>query len=108
MQESHTFFFQILAQQPPNPMMQLLFPVLLLVGMWFLLVAPQRKRQKEQDKMLKAISAGDQIMTNGGIYGTVISAKNERLIVKISDNTRIELDKSAVSKKIKKEKEDEK
>ncbi len=44
--------------------------ILLFVGMWFLIIAPQRKRQKTHDKMLSELQTGDEIITSGGVYGT--------------------------------------
>ena len=74
--------------------------ILLFVGMWFLIIAPQRKRQKVHDKMLSELSKGDEIVTNGGIYGTITNVKDDRFVVKIADNTKIELGKGFVSSKI--------
>jgi preprotein translocase subunit YajC len=74
--------------------------ILLFVGMWFLIIAPQRKRQKAHDKMLSELSSGDEIVTTGGIYGTITNVKDDRFVVKIADNTKIELGKSFVSSKI--------
>jgi preprotein translocase subunit YajC len=73
---------------------------LLFVGMWFLIIAPQRKRQKAHDKMLSELKTGDEIVTNGGIYGTITNVKDDRLVVKIADNTKIELGKGFVSNKL--------
>lgn len=74
--------------------------ILLFVGMWFLIIAPQRKRQKAHDKMLRELSTGDEIVTNGGIFGTITNVKDDRFVVKIADNTKIELGKGFVSSKI--------
>ncbi|MFT5623131.1 MAG: preprotein translocase subunit YajC [Bacteroidia bacterium] len=74
--------------------------VLLFLGMWFLIIAPQRKRQKAHDKMLTEIKKGDEIVTTGGLFGTVIRVKDDRFVVEIAENTRIELGKGFVSSKI--------
>ena len=74
--------------------------VLLFLGMWFLIIAPQRKRQKAHDKMLTEIKKGDEIVTTGGLFGTVIRVKDDRFVVEIAENTRAELDKGFVSSKI--------
>ena len=79
---------------------QFLSIALLFLGMWFLIIAPQRKRQKAHDKMLSEIKKGDEIVTTGGLFGTVIRVKDDRFVVEIADNTRIELGKGFVSSKI--------
>jgi len=74
--------------------------ILLFVGMWFLIIAPQRKRQKAHDKMLSELQTGDEIITTGGLYGTITNVKDDRFIVRIADSTKVELGKGFVSNKI--------
>lgn len=80
--------------------MNLIVMVFLFIGMWFLLIAPQRKRQKEHAKMLENLVSGDEIMTNGGIFGTITNVKEDRFIVKIAENTKIEVSKASVQAKV--------
>lgn len=86
------------AQAPaaPGGSSQLLVLGLLFVGMWFLIIAPQRKKQKAHAKMLEALKTGDSVLTNGGIYGIISNVKQDRFVVKIADNTKIELHKSFI------------
>ena len=97
----------LLAQAAPAPsgpsaLMQFA-PLLLLFGaMYFLMIAPQRKKQKEHENMLTALGSGDEIVTTGGIYGTITNVKDDRFVVRISDNTKIEIGKSFVSAVVKK------
>ena len=72
--------------------------ILLFLGMWFLIIGPQRKRQKEHDKMLSELKSGDEVVTSGGIFATVTNVKEDRLVVRIADNTKVELAKNFVSK----------
>ena len=74
--------------------------ILLFVGMWFLIIAPQRKRQKAHDKMLNELQTGDEIVTSGGVYGTITNVKEDRFVVRIADNTKIELGKGFVANKV--------
>ena len=74
--------------------------ILLFVGMWFLIIAPQRKRQKAHEKMLSELKTGDEIITSGGIYATITNVKDDRLVVRIADNTKVELGKSFVANKL--------
>lgn len=78
-------------------MTQVLFLGLMFAAMYFLMIAPQRKKQKEHEKMLKAIGPGDEIVTAGGVFGQVVSVKEDRLVVRVAENTRIELGRSFVS-----------
>jgi preprotein translocase subunit YajC len=86
------------AQAPAGPGggSQLLVLGLLFVGMWFLIIAPQRKKQKQHARMLESLKTGDSVLTNGGIYGIIANIKNDRFVLKIADNTKIELHKSFV------------
>ena len=94
--------FLPLAQAAPSGggIGQFLPIILLFLGMWFLIIAPQRKRQKAHDKMLTEIKKGDEIVTTGGLFGTITRVKDDRFVVEIADNTRIELGKGFISSKI--------
>jgi preprotein translocase subunit YajC len=75
----------------------MIFGYLLLFGaMYFFMIAPQRRKQKEHEKMLSALSSGDEVVTTGGIYGTITNVKDDRFVVRIADNTKVELGKSFV------------
>lgn len=71
--------------------------VLLFAAMYFFMIAPQRKKQKEHEKMLKELQAGAEIVTSSGIYGTITNTKEHTFIVRISDSTKIEILKSHVA-----------
>ena len=78
-----------------------LLPILLLfAGMWFLLIAPQRKRQKAHDKMVSELKKGDKIVTSGGLFGTIAFVKKDRFVVEIADSVKVELGKQFISSKI--------
>jgi preprotein translocase subunit YajC len=94
-----------LAQQPgpaPSPLPQFIFLGLMLAAMYFLMIAPQRKKQKELEKMLAALTSGDEVVTTGGIYGTITNVKDDRFIVRIADNTKIEVGKGFIQSVVKK------
>ena len=94
--------FLPLAQAAPagGGLSQFLLIILLFIGMWFLIIAPQRKRQKAHEKMLSELKTGDDIITSGGIYGTITNVKDDRFVVKIADGVKIELTKQSVGNKI--------
>ena len=74
--------------------------ILLFAGMWFLIIAPQLKRQKAHDKMVTELKSGDAIVTSGGIHGTITNVKEDRLVVRIADNVKIELTRQSVGSRV--------
>jgi preprotein translocase subunit YajC len=103
-----TKFSFFLAQAQPAPsgaqtLMSLLPMILIFAAMYFLLIAPQRKKQKEHEKMLTALKAGDEVVTAGGIYGTITSVKDDRFVIRVGDNNqKLEVGKSFISALVKK------
>lgn len=91
-----------LAQTAPagGGIAQFLPIILLFAGMWFLIIAPQRKRQKQHEKMITELKTGDEIMTSGGIFGTITNVKDDRFVVRIADNTKIEISKSSIGSRL--------
>lgn len=70
---------------------------LIFVIFYVLIILPSRKRQKKHQEMVEQLKSGDKIVTTGGIYGTVMGTKEDRIEVKISANVKIEITKNAVS-----------
>jgi len=95
-----TSFLTLAQAAPGGGLGQLLPIVLLFVGMWFLIIAPQRKRQKAHDKMLTELNKGDAVVTSGGIHGTITNVGKESFNVQIAEGTEIEIGKSFVSSKL--------
>jgi preprotein translocase subunit YajC len=89
-------------QQGSPAWMQILPMVLLFAAMYFLMIAPQRKKQKEHERMLKSLESGDEVVTTGGIFGVITNVKEDRFVVRIADNTKIEIGKSFVTTVVKK------
>ncbi len=78
--------------------LQSIFPLVIIFGIfWFLLIRPQQKRAKEMKEMLDNLKKGDKIVTNGGIYGVIEGLTEKSVTVKIAENTRIKILRSAVS-----------
>jgi preprotein translocase subunit YajC len=81
----------------PSPFSMLL-PILgMLVIFYFLLIRPQQKRQKEMQKMLAGVKKGDRVVTASGMYGVVVGVKDDVVVLKIADNVKVEMLKSAIS-----------
>jgi len=64
---------------------------------YFLIIRPQNKRQKETKSMLASLKKGDRVVTIGGIRGTIFSLKDDTVVLKVDDNTKIQFSRSAVS-----------
>ncbi len=71
--------------------------------MYFLLFRPQMKRQKAQAAMASALKTGDQVITASGIHGLVSNVKERTVIVKVADNVKLEMEKSAITTVVKAE-----
>lgn len=74
----------------------LLFPIALLAVMYFILIRPHSKRMKEQRAMLEKLSVGDEVITSGGIAGTIREIGDSFISVEIADNVRIRVQKGAI------------
>jgi len=75
-------------------------PLLLLmfVAMYFLLIAPNQRKQKQWQQMLSNLKIGDKVTTNGGMRGTIMSVKDDVLVIKTApDNVKFEIVKSAIA-----------
>src|SRR5689334_7193678 len=71
--------------------------IILIMGLfYFLMIYPQGKERKKKEDLLNNIQRGDRVLIRGGIYGTVADIKENILILKISDNTKIEIERSYI------------
>ena len=67
---------------------------------YFLLIRPQRKQQQEHEEMVEALDKGDEVITVGGIRGEIIHRKEDRLVLKTSNETRLDLQRSKVGRRL--------
>ena len=75
----------------------LLFPIILIAVMYFLMIRPQMKRQKEHRSMLEKLGNGDEVITNGGVAGTVREIGEHFITVEVADNVRLRVQKGAIA-----------
>jgi len=87
-------------EQASNPILGFLPLVLIFAAMYFLLLRPQRKRQKETGNLQKSIAEGDEVVLNSGIYGFVSAVDEEFLWLEIAENVEIRIAKGYVARKI--------
>ena len=71
--------------------------ILIFVIFYFLVIAPARKRQKKLQTTIDALKRGDRVVTTGGIYGEVVSTEGGVIFLKVADNVRLKMAKSAIA-----------
>lgn len=77
--------------------MQMAFPaVVLFFIFYFIVFQPEKKRQKERKILLENLAKNDEVVTSGGIHGTVVNVKPSTVIMRIDDSVKIEVDKEAI------------
>ena len=85
------------APAAPSMMSTLLFPIILIAIMYFLMIRPQMKRQKEHRAMLEKLAKGDEVITNGGIAATVVNIGESFITVEVADGVQLRVQKGAIA-----------
>jgi preprotein translocase subunit YajC len=76
----------------------LALPIIFFVALYFLMIAPNQKKQKKWQQMLAELKTGDRVTTNGGIKGTVLSVKDDAVVLRIQpDGVKLEFVKSSIA-----------
>ncbi len=83
-------------------MFTLVWMGLIFVAMYLLLIRPQRKKQKEHDKLLGELKKGDKVVTTGGMFGTIFAINEDkgRIVIKINDTTKLEFLKTSIAARV--------
>jgi preprotein translocase subunit YajC len=95
----------ILAQeggsQAGSSVIGLALPLLMIVGFYFLLIRPQRNRQRAQQALVASLEVGDDVMTSGGIFGTIVDIDDDEgtVTVEIAPGTRIRMLRQGISQR---------
>jgi preprotein translocase subunit YajC len=71
--------------------------ILIMVIFYFLMIMPAQKRQKKVNEMLKNLKNGDKVITNGGIYGTIVGLEDDAVQLRIADQVKIKISRSAIA-----------
>jgi preprotein translocase subunit YajC len=79
-----------------GPLSMMMMFALIFGVFYFLVIMPAKKQQKKKDAMISALKKGDKVVTSGGIYGTVAAVEDQTLLLKIAENTKIRIAKSAI------------
>lgn len=80
-----------------NPLINLFPLILIFVIFYFLLIRPQKSKEKAHGKMLAELNRNDEVVTSGGIHGTIVNVKDKTVILRIDDNVKMEIEKNAVA-----------
>ncbi len=81
---------------------QMLVPILMMFLIFYVLVfQPQNKTRKDHEAMLKNLKKHDEVVTTGGIFGTVLNVKPETITLRIDENVRVEVEKAAIVRLVK-------
>ena len=89
-------YAQAAAPAAPSMMSTLLFPIALIAIMYFLMIRPQMKRQKEHRAMLDKLARGDEVITNGGIAGTIVEIGEAFVTVEVASGVQLRVQKGAI------------
>ena len=95
-------FAQTATAQAPkaqgNPLISLMPIFLIFIVFYFLLIRPQKKNQKQHAKMIEDLKKNDEVITSGGLYGTIVNIQEDIITLRVDDSTRLKIQKSSVSK----------
>jgi preprotein translocase subunit YajC len=75
--------------------------IFIFIIMYFVMIRPQKKRQEQQQKLVSSLKSGDRVVTNAGIHGLIANVKENTVLLKVADNVKIEIDKSAITNVLK-------
>jgi preprotein translocase subunit YajC len=93
--------YTLIAQTPPSqpPAWS---PLIMMGGIllifYFIVMRPQLKQRKEHQAMVKAVKKNDSIVTLGGLHGTIAHVKESTVVVRVDDNTKVEIDRDALAR----------
>jgi len=80
-----------------NPIVSFLPLILIFAVFYFLLIRPQKQKQQEHQNMVSSLKKNDEVITTGGIHGTVVNVKDKTLVVRVDENVKLEVEKHSVT-----------
>lgn len=87
---------QAAAQPQGSPISMWIMLALVFVVMWFFMIRPQRKQQKELQEFRNSLKKGDKVVTVGGVYGTIVEVKETSLLIEVDRDVKIRVSKNSV------------
>lgn len=85
----------------PSPILQFLPLVVLFAVFYFLIIRPQQKTQKEHALMISKLDKNDEVITVGGIHGTIVATSEKSVTLRVADNVKIEVERSSIQQLVK-------
>lgn len=85
------------ANQAVSPLVNLFPLILIFIIFYFLLIRPQKTKEKEHRKLLASLNKNDEVVTSGGIHGTIINVKDKTVVLRIDDNAKMEIEKNCIA-----------
>lgn len=83
--------------QQINPLMQFVPLLFIFAIFYFMLIRPQKAREKEHQKMLNGLAKNDEVVTTGGIHGTVVNVKEKSVVLRVDENVKIEVERNCIA-----------
>lgn len=71
--------------------------ILIIIVFYFLLIRPQKQQEKERQKMLASLNKNDEVVTSGGIHGTIVNVKDKTVILRIDENVKVEIERNCIA-----------
>jgi preprotein translocase subunit YajC len=84
-------------QSAVNPLVQFFPLALIFIVFYFLLIRPQKQKEKQHQKMLEGVNKNDEVVTSGGIHGTIVAVKDKTVTLRIDDNVKMEIEKNSIA-----------
>jgi len=76
----------------------------LIIGIfYFILIRPQKQEQRKRQEMLSKVAKNDEVVTSGGIHGTIVGLKDKTVTLRVDENVKIEIERSAIAEVVKKQ-----
>lgn len=82
-----------------DQLLTLAFPILMIAIIYFLMIRPQRKRQREHQELVYSVKRGDKIISAGGIHGVVKKVDKETVLLEVEDGTTLKMQKHSIAEK---------
>jgi preprotein translocase subunit YajC len=89
--------FQATADPSTGIMNTIIMFGLMFLILYFMIIRPQQKRQKERQKMIDSIKKGDKVITSGGIHGTVVGVEEKTLLVEIAEKVKVKVERASIA-----------
>ena len=85
------------SSQAVNPLVNLLPIIAIFVIFYFLLIRPQKEKERQHQKMLSQLDKNDDVVTSSGIHGTIVNVKDKTVTLRIDENVKIEIEKNCIA-----------